>query len=148
MKLLIQRVKEASVKVDQKIVGEIEAGLLVFVGIHKEDTSALLPYMVKKLLELRVFPDEEDKMNLDVQGIKGNLLVVSQFTLYADCQSSGRRPGFSNSAPPNIAEPLIEDFVKQLREKQIHVATGIFGAKMEVSLINDGPATFIIEKMN
>jgi D-aminoacyl-tRNA deacylase len=146
MKVLIQRVKQASVQVEGEVVGAIKKGLLVFIGIHKDDTEDLIPYLVKKILELRVFSDEKDKMNLSLQDINGEALVVSQFTLYADCQTSGRRPGFSNSAPPEKAQKMIEEFIKQMKEKISKVSTGIFAAKMEVSLINDGPATFIIEK--
>jgi D-tyrosyl-tRNA(Tyr) deacylase len=144
MRLLIQRVKEASVLVENKVVGAIANGALVFFGVHKDDTEAQISYLAQKLINLRMFGDENDKMNLSLLDIKGEILVISQFTLYADC-SEGRRPDFFQSAPPIIAKPLYEKFVLELKKSIEKIETGIFGAKMEVRLINDGPVTFIVD---
>lgn len=142
MKLLIQRVKEASVRVDNEIVGRIQQGALVFFGVHKNDTQDQLDWYVQKLIHLRFFSDSEGKMNLSLLDIKGAVLIVSQFTLYANCKE-GRRPDFFDSAPTSLAKPLYDRFVVETK-KHLPVQTGVFGASMEVSLINDGPVTLIV----
>ena len=145
MKLVVQRVKEAKVEVDKKIVGKINKGFLVLIGVTHEDKKEQADYLVKKLCNLRVFEDENGKMNLGLKDIEGELLIVSQFTLYADC-SNGNRPSFTNAARPEKANELYEYFCKECEKNDIKVEKGIFGADMKVSLINDGPVTIIIEK--
>ena len=145
MKVVIQRVKNASVKVDEKKVGEIEKGFLVLVGIKVGDTKQQADYLVKKVCNLRVFPDENDKMNLGLKDVNGKLLIVSQFTLYGDC-SDGNRPSFIEAARPEEAIPLYEYFCDECAKKGIEVQKGIFGADMKVELLNDGPVTIVIEK--
>lgn len=146
MRLVVQRVKNAEVKVDEKITGSIEKGFLVLLGVTHTDTKETADYLVKKLCKLRIFEDENEKMNLGLKDVGGSLLIVSQFTLYADC-SEGNRPSFINAAKPDKAEELYEYFCKQCEEKyNIKVQKGIFGADMKVSLLNDGPVTIIIEK--
>lgn len=143
MKVLIQRVKRASVEVDSKMVSQIGKGILVFVGIEKGDTSENVEKAVRKVVNLRIFPDEEGKMNRSLLDVNGEMLVVSQFTLCGDCKK-GTRPSFDNSAPPDIANSLYEEFAKGVNNSGIKVGTGVFGAMMDVSLINDGPVTFHI----
>lgn len=145
MKLVVQRVLEANVKVENKIVGQIKQGFVVLLGVGENDTKKEADYLVQKLLKLRVFTDENDKMNLSLQDKKGELLVISQFTLYADC-SSGNRPSFVNAAKPEKANELYEYFVEECKKTGIVVQTGIFAADMKVSLINDGPVTIILER--
>ena len=145
MKLVIQRVKNASVKVDGKVVGEIEKGFLVLVGIKVGDTKEQADYLVKKVCNLRVFTDENDKMNLSLKDVNGKLLIVSQFTLYGDC-SDGNRPSFIEAARPEEAIPLYEYFCDECSKKGFEVQKGIFGADMKVELLNDGPVTIVIEK--
>lgn len=145
MKLVIQRVKRASVEVEQQIIGKIEQGFLVLLGIGPQDTKEIADFLVQKLVKLRVFEDDKGKMNLSVKDIQGELLIVSQFTLYADC-SGGNRPSFVNAAKPDIANELYEYFCSKCIENGIEVQKGIFGADMKVSLLNDGPVTIIIEK--
>lgn len=146
MRLLIQRVKEASVTVNQQVCGKIKKGVLIFLGIHKNDTSQQIDWLVQKLIHLRIFPDEERKMNRNIQEAGGEILVVSQFTLYGNCLN-GRRPDFIEAALPDIALPLYEQFNKELTRALGHsIQTGLFGALMEVALINDGPATFLLER--
>lgn len=145
MKIVIQRVSKAKVEVEDKIVGEIKKGFLVLVGVTHEDTKEEADYLVKKLCNLRVFEDENGKMNLGVKDVNGELLIVSQFTLYADC-SNGNRPSFTEAAKPDKAIELYDYFCKQCEKNNIKVQKGIFGADMKVSLINDGPVTIIIEK--
>ena len=145
MRLVVQRVTEANVKVDGKIVGEIKKGFLVLLGIKTSDTKEDADYLVRKLINLRIFSDENDKMNLALKDIGGELLIISQFTLYGDCKKSGNRPSFTDSAKPDIAIPLYEYFVEECKKQIPVVQTGIFGADMKVSLINDGPVTIIID---
>ena len=144
MKLVVQRVKKAEVKVDGNIIGKIDKGFLVLIGIKVGDTKEQADYLVKKLCNLRVFSDENDKMNLSIKDVKGKLLIVSQFTLYGDC-SQGNRPSFIEAARPEEANPLYEYFCNQCELNNIEVQKGIFGADMKVELINDGPVTIIIE---
>ena len=145
MKLVIQRVTNAEVKVDNKTVGKIGKGFLVLLGIKEGDTKEQADYLVRKLINLRVFSDENDKMNLALKDINGELLIISQFTLYGDCKKSGNRPSFSDAAKPEIAIPLYEYFVNECKKQIPIVETGIFGADMKVNLLNDGPVTIIIE---
>ena len=143
MKILIQRVKEASVKVDSELVSEIGQGILVFIGVEKSDSGENVEKAVKKVLNLRIFPDDNGKMNKSLIDIQGEMLIVSQFTLCGDCKK-GTRPSFDNSARPEIAQKLYEEFVNNIKNAGIKTGTGIFGAMMDVSLINDGPVTFHI----
>ncbi len=145
MKLVVQRVKNAKVEVEGKITGKIEQGFLVLLGITHSDTKEEADYLVKKLCNLRVFTDEKGKMNLSLKQIEGKLLIVSQFTLYADC-TNGNRPSFTEAAKPEQANELYEYFCQSCQEKGIQVEKGIFGADMKVSLLNDGPVTIIMEK--
>lgn len=144
MRLLIQRVTEATVTVDGRATGSIRTGLLVFLGIAGNDTSADADYLVGKLLGLRVFSDEAGKMNRSVNEVGGALLIVSQFTLYGDCRK-GRRPSFDQAAPPDLAHSLYEYFVQAARRGPAPVETGIFQATMEVTLVNQGPVTILID---
>lgn len=145
MKLVIQRVKKASVEVEEKIVGEIEKGFLVLVGIKTGDTKEQADYLVKKVCNLRIFTDENNKMNLSLKDVNGKLLIVSQFTLYGNC-NDGNRPSFIEAAKPEEAIPLYEYFCNECAKKGIEVEKGIFGADMKVKLLNDGPVTIVIEK--
>ena len=145
MRAVIQRVSRAAVRVEGQTIGEIGRGLLVLLGIGRGDTDAASDWLIKKLLALRIFPDEADKMNRSVTDIGGGILVVSQFTLYGDA-SAGRRPSFIKAAPPELANKLYESFIQAVQKEGLNVQTGIFGAKMEVSLVNDGPVTLIIER--
>lgn len=145
MKLVIQRVKKAQVDVEGKTVGKIEKGYMVLCGITHTDTEKEADYLAKKLVNLRVFEDENEKMNLSIKDVGGELLIISQFTLYGDC-SGGNRPSFTNVAKPDEANKLYEYFLQKCREENIKVEKGIFGAHMEVSLINDGPVTIIMER--
>ena len=147
MKLVVQRVKNAQVEVENEIVGKINKGFMVLCGITHEDTEKEADILARKLCNLRVFEDENEKMNLSIKDVVGELLIISQFTLYADSMSSGNRPSFIAAARPEKAEPLYEYFIKKCSEEYgIHVEKGIFGANMQVSLINDGPVTIILEK--
>ena len=145
MKLLVQRVSSAKVDVDSKTVGKINNGFLVLIGVTHTDTREIADYLVKKLCNLRVFKDENSKMNLSIKDVDGELLIVSQFTLYADCHH-GNRPSFVNSAKPDMANELYEYFVEKCRKEVKNVETGIFRADMKVSLLNDGPVTIMLEK--
>ena len=145
MKIVVQRVSKAQVEVEGKIVGKIEKGFLVLLGVTHGDTKEQADYIVKKLCNLRIFTDENGKMNLSLKDVGGELLIVSQFTLYADT-SSGNRPSFINAAKPDKANELYEYFCQECEKKGIKVEKGIFGAHMKVSLLNDGPVTIIIEK--
>lgn len=144
MRAVLQRVTEASVAVDSKITGKIGQGLLILVGFGKDDTEEHIDKMVQKILKLRVFSDENDKINLSVTDIGGELLAVSQFTLYWSCKK-GTRPSFDGAMEPKRAEELYNIFVEKLRESGLKTETGIFGADMKVSLINDGPVTVELE---
>ena len=144
MKVLIQRVKRASVTLDNKLYSKIDKGILALVGIEKGDTIEPVQKMAKKLSGLRIFPDENDKMNRSILDIHGEMLIVSQFTLCGDCKK-GTRPSFDKSAAPDIANKLYEDFVKEIQNYGIKTETGVFGAMMDVELINDGPVTFMLE---
>lgn len=144
MKVLIQRVTTSNVKINGELISKIEKGILALVGIEKGDTKEQVEKLAKKTVNLRIFPDENDKMNLSLIDIKGEMLIVSQFTLCGDCKK-GTRPSFDKSAPPNIANELYEYFVSQVQSYGIKTGTGKFGAMMEVSLINDGPVTFMLE---
>ena len=144
MRIVIQRVKQAKVTVGSVVQGQVGKGLLIFVAIAKQDTFADAEYLTKKILELRVFEDQQGKMNLSIGEVNGELLVVSQFTLLANCVK-GRRPSFDAAADPTTAENLYERFIEVLKAKEIKVETGEFRAMMEVSLINDGPVTFILD---
>ncbi len=145
MRLVVQRVMESNVKVDNKIVGQINKGFLVLLGIKSTDTKEDADYLVRKLINLRIFSDENDKMNLALKDVSGELLIISQFTLYGDCKKSGNRPSFSDSAKPDIAIPLYEYFVEECKKQIPIVQTGIFGSNMKVSLLNDGPVTIILD---
>ncbi len=144
MKVLIQRVKEASVSINKELYSNINQGILALVGIEKGDTLEEIQKMAKKLVNLRIFPDENDKMNKSILDIKGEMLIVSQFTLCGNCKK-GTRPSFDNSAPPEIAKNLYETFIIEVKNYGIHIGTGVFGAMMDVALINDGPVTFMLE---
>ncbi|MCB1113711.1 MAG: D-tyrosyl-tRNA(Tyr) deacylase [Chlamydiia bacterium] len=144
MRLLLQRVKSASVSIDKKKVSEIGPGLLVFVGIHRDDTPESIERIVPKMVNLRIFGDEEGKINHSLLDVKGEVLIVSQFTLYGRCER-GRRPDFLLSAPPEKAIPLYEKFIEKVKNQGIKVQTGQFGAVMDVELVNDGPFTIILE---
>lgn len=144
MRLVIQRVREARVEVDGRPTGSIAQGLLVLVAVARTDTPADADYLAEKLLSLRIFSDDEGKMNRSVAEIGGSLLVVSNFTLYGDC-SKGRRPGFDVAAPPEQARALYEYFLGKLRSSEIPVETGVFQASMAVHLVNDGPVTLLCE---
>jgi len=144
MRLLIQRVREASVTVNDSTIGSIRKGLLAFVGISRTDTTLDSDYALEKLLGLRIFPDGDGKMNRNVEEAGGALLIVSQFTLYGDCRK-GRRPSFDNAAPPQQALTLYNYLVESARRGPVPVETGVFQAHMEVHLINDGPVTIWVE---
>ena len=145
MKAVIQRVSCASVKVDNKIVGQINKGFVVLLGITHTDTEKEAKFIAAKIANLRVFEDNEGKMNLSLKDVKGEVLIISQFTLYGDARK-GNRPGFTEAARPEIAIPLYEYFITEIKKAGITVATGIFGAKMEVEIHNSGPVTIILEK--
>ena len=144
MKVVLQRTKQASVTVNQEVTGSISHGYMLLVGITHEDTMKDVDYCARKVAEIRLFEDEEGKMNRSIHEVGGQILSVSQFTLYADTKK-GRRPSFVNAARPDIAKPLWDAFNNALRENGLHVETGIFGANMDVALVNDGPVTIIIE---
>ena len=144
MRAAIQRVKHSSVTVDGNILGEIGNGLLVLLGVTHTDTEKEVNWLAAKVKDLRIFEDEEGKMNLGLEDIKGELLVISQFTLYGNC-IKGRRPGFTEAARPDLAEPLYEKFLEKCRSFGIKTECGKFGADMKVELLNDGPVTMIID---
>jgi D-aminoacyl-tRNA deacylase len=145
VRAVLQRVTSSRVEVDEQIVGEIQAGWLVLLGIGKNDTSQIADYLADRCVKLRAFSDEHGKMNRSVQDVGGSILVVSQFTLYGDCIRS-RRPGFDAAAPPELARALYTHFCEAIRATGVPVSTGEFQADMKVSLVNDGPVTFVLEK--
>jgi D-aminoacyl-tRNA deacylase len=144
MRVVVQRSREASVTVDGKITGQISKGLVLLVGVTHDDTSVDVEYVAEKVVNLRIFEDEHQKMNHSLLDVKGDILSISQFTLYGDCRK-GRRPNFMEAARPEHAVEIYEAFNSVLRTKGIKVETGVFGAMMDVSLTNDGPVTLIIE---
>lgn len=145
MKAVIQRVKNASVKIDGNIYSEIDKGMLILFCVEKGDTADKLDWMANKILSLRIFEDENQKMNKSITDINGDILVVSQFTLAADCKK-GTRPSFDHAETPVVAKNMYEKFVKKLSESDIKVKTGLFAAMMDVSLCNDGPVTFVLNQ--
>lgn len=145
MKFIVQRVNKSQVEVEEKIVGKIDKGFMVLIGITHNDTKEIADFLVRKLINLRVFEDENGKMNLSLKDVQGSLLLISQFTLYADC-TSGNRPSFTNAAKPEFANELYEYIIEECKKQIPNVQTGIFGANMQVSLVNDGPVTIILEK--
>ncbi len=147
MKALIQRVSSAKVEVDNKIIGKIGAGLVILLGITEGDTEKDIATLAEKSLNLRIFEDDNGKMNLSLLDVKGSILLISQFTLYSDSKK-GRRPSFINAAKPDIAIPLYEKFICELRKSGVNVQTGEFGAMMNVSLTNNGPVTIMLESQN
>ncbi|MBU3068881.1 D-tyrosyl-tRNA(Tyr) deacylase [Aestuariicella sp. G3-2] len=144
MRGLIQRVNRARVDVEGETVGQISRGILLLLGVERDDNAASVDKMIHKLLNYRIFPDADGKMNLSVTDIEGGILAVSQFTLAADTRK-GMRPGFSTAAAPELAQQLYNQFVEQLRSRHRDVATGIFAADMQIELVNDGPVTFLLE---
>ena len=145
MKIILQRVTRASVAIKGEQIAVISKGLLVLFGVEKNDDEEKVIFLAEKTLNLRVFPDAKGKMNLSCIDICGEILVVSQFTLAGDC-SKGRRPGFDNAAPPDVAQLLYQKFVQQISKSRLKIATGKFGVDMQVELINDGPVTFTLER--
>ncbi|PTT38098.1 D-tyrosyl-tRNA(Tyr) deacylase [Chryseobacterium sp. HMWF028] len=146
MKIVIQRVSEASVKVDEKIVGEIGKGLLLLAGVDENDEKTDADWLVQKVLNLRIFGDEDDKLNLSVKDISGEILCISQFTLIADYKK-GNRPSFIKAAKPDKAVPLFDYFKEEIAKSGLKTESGIFGADMKVSLINDGPVTIVMDSI-
>lgn len=144
MRFVIQRVGEASVCVDRNLVGRISKGYLVLIGVSDDDTEAIADKMIRKMIGLRIFEDEQGKTNLSLADVKGSLLLVSQFTLYADCKK-GNRPSFIKAGAPQKANMLYEYIIKECRKSVGNVQTGIFGAEMQVSLVNEGPFTIILD---
>lgn len=147
MRAVVQRVSKASVTIAQQEVGKIDQGLVILLGIHEKDTQDDVDYLVKKIAQMRIFEDEQGTMNRSVEDVEGEILSVSQFTLFADTKK-GNRPSFISAARPETAIPLYEAFNEGIRNRGITVATGQFGADMAVSLINDGPVTIIIDSQN
>lgn len=144
MKIVIQRVKQAKVKVNSEVIGKIDKGLLILIGAEKGDNQSDVDYLVSKALNLRIFEDDNSKMNHSILDIKGQILVISQFTLLGDCRK-GRRPSFDKAAKGEDALKLYEDFVSELKKSDLKVETGQFGAYMQVELTNDGPVTLILD---
>ncbi|BCA84819.1 D-aminoacyl-tRNA deacylase [Enterococcus saigonensis] len=144
MKAVIQRVKSASVTIDEQVVGEIKQGFMILLGIHVEDTIEDVDYLVRKITMMRIFEDDAGKMNLNIDAVAGSILSISQFTLYADTKK-GNRPSFVKAARPEQAVPLYQAFNEGLRQSGLSVETGEFGADMQVALVNDGPVTIIID---
>ena len=147
MKIVLQKVKKASVSVDNKIVGSIDKGYCLLVGVHKESTEEDAKYLAKKISQARLFEDENDKINLSLKDVGGSILSVSQFTLYADTKK-GNRPSFTSAAGAEKANELYEKFNEYLREEGVKVETGIFQTMMEVNIVNDGPVTIVYEKLS
>lgn len=144
MRAVLQRVTRASVRVGGEVLGEIDSGLVVLLGVARDDTEADIKYLVEKIAAIRLFDDADGRMNLSIKEVNGALLVVSQFTLYGDVRR-GRRPSWSEAAPPEMAEPLYESFVAEARRSVAQVETGSFRAMMQVELVNDGPVTILID---
>lgn len=147
MRAVLQRVSQASVSVDGSVVGQIEQGLLVLLGVGSDDTRQVAEKLAEKIINLRIFSDSQGRFNHSLIDIGASILLVSQFTLYADTRR-GRRPSFTDAAAPELAEPLVEHMASYMRAQGIHVQTGQFGAMMQVALLNDGPVTIILEKTN
>lgn len=144
MRAVLQRVSHASVAVDGEIKGKIGKGLLVFLAVCDEDTENDLIYLADKITGLRIFEDENEKMNLSLEDIKGEILIISQFTLYGDCRK-GKRPSFTSAGKPDYAEKMYEKFIEYIKEKGIYTQSGVFGADMKVELLNDGPVTILLD---
>ena len=144
MRAVVQRVKESQVKVDDEVIGSIDEGLLIFLGIGNEDSMDDIDYLIDKIINLRIFEDVEGKMNLSALDLEKDIMVVSQFTLYGDCRK-GRRPSFFDAAPPDKAERLYDVFVSKMNDYNLNIETGEFQAMMDVDLINDGPVTLLID---
>ena len=144
MKFVIQRVSNASVTVENNVIGKVDKGFLVLIGVTHSDTKEIANAMIKKLINLRIFRDNQDKMNLSIKDVRGSLLLVSQFTLYADC-SHGNRPGFTSAAKPDFANELYEYIISECKKYDVPVETGSFGADMKINLLNDGPVTIILD---
>jgi len=144
MRVVVQRVKTASVNINGRLISQINKGFLVFLGISKDDNEQKINYLANKVVNLRIMADSDDKMNLGLKDVKGEILIVSQFTLYGDCQK-GNRPSFIKAAKPQKAEKLYQLFIQKCKEPNLKVKNGVFGAKMSIELINDGPVTLIID---
>jgi D-tyrosyl-tRNA(Tyr) deacylase len=144
MRAVVQRVTKASVSVDNEVVGKISNGIVVLLGVGKDDTEEDAKYLAEKIVNLRIFDDEDGKMNLSLLDVKGQALIISQFTLYGDCRR-GRRPSYSDSAPPDLAKALYEKFIELVKNYDVHVETGIFAAHMLVEIHNDGPVTLLLD---
>lgn len=144
MKIVIQRVSKANIKVDDKVVGEISKGLVLLIGIQEDDTKEDADWLIHKISNLRIFSDENGKMNLSVKDIKGEILCISQFTLLADYKK-GNRPSFIKAMKPDLAVPLLDYFLSEIKKSTLKIESGIFGADMKVSLINDGPVTIVMD---
>ena len=147
MRLVVQRVKKASVAVENKTVGSINEGLLVFLGVGKSDSAADISWLINKLVNMRIFSDDSGKMNKSVVDVKGSILLVSQFTLYASTKK-GTRPSFTNSADPELAQHYYNNFGALIKEAKVHLQTGVFGADMQIELLNDGPVTICLDSKN
>lgn len=146
MRAVVQRVKHSSVEVDGQIVGSIQSGLLILLGIKNGDTEKEVNWLSNKVASLRIFEDEDGKMNKELKDIDGSILLISQFTLYGDCVK-GKRPSFIEAARPEVAIPLYKKFIQNLKDMGIKVETGVFGADMKVELLNDGPVTLVIDSI-
>ena len=144
---ILQRVTSAKVYINQKIYNEINQGLLVLLWVNQNDTEKDIDYLIKKITQLRIFNDSNDKMNLSITDIKGYILIISQFTLLSDT-TKGRRPSFINAAKPDLAEKLYDSFINKIKQCDLNIKTGKFGAMMDINLINNGPATFILNSNN
>jgi D-tyrosyl-tRNA(Tyr) deacylase len=144
MRAVVQRVSTASVSMNKTIIGKIAQGLVILLGIRSEDNRQDAQWLAEKVVHLRIFNDDDGKMNRSLQDIGGEVLIISQFTLYGDCRK-GRRPGFADAAPPELAKPLYEEFIAAVQKLQIGVSTGQFQAEMQISLVNDGPVTLLVD---
>ncbi len=144
MRAVVQRVSSAGINIDGVTTATIGRGLVIFLGIRNQDNDTDLIWLADKIIHLRIFPDKDGKLNTSLADMGGEMLIVSQFTLYGDCRK-GRRPGFSAAAPPEIAEPLYHQFIKEVKLREIRVATGTFQADMAVDLVNDGPVTILLD---